>query len=163
MAELRPFINAPSSPGSCGLSVRAELDGLISAFYAAFDNRGGRAPAIDALTKLFLPEARITCVALGITQCWSVAEFIAPRATMLTDGTLVEFHEWETESQTRILGSIASRESHYSKEGLLRGEIYVGQGRKFIQVCRYGLRWRIAAVLWEDYDRRHQGPIIQRT
>jgi hypothetical protein len=69
---------------------------------------------------------------------------------MLADGTLVDFHEWEIEAETTVLGAIASRRSRYGKSGTLDGAPYAGGGRKFIQLCRTEGGWRIVSILWED-------------
>lgn len=127
-----------------------EIDALAAAFYAAFDNRAGRAIDALALRSLFVTGASITRVTAGTIDTWDPDAFIAPRVALLTSGALTEFHEWETEGQTTILGSIASRRSHYRKQGLLNGEPYTGAGRKFIQLCRTGERWMISAIIWED-------------
>jgi hypothetical protein len=92
----------------------------------------------------------VTRVSGGGVESWSVDEFIAPRAAMLTDGTLLDFHEWETESNTTVTGNIASRRSQYRKTGTLNGSVVAGGGRKFIQLCRIDGRWMISSVLWED-------------
>jgi hypothetical protein len=128
----------------------AEIDAVVARFYAAFDNRGGRAPASDELRELFAPGASITRVSGEGADTWDVDAFIAPRAAMLSDGSLSDFHEWETEAETTVLDNIASRRSRYAKDGRLGGAPYAGAGRKFIQLCRVDGRWRIAAVLWED-------------
>lgn len=128
----------------------AEIDSVIAAFYAAFDNRGSRIAATARLRALFGAEARITRLSPDGVVSWDVDEFIAPRAAMLTDGTLVEFHEWETEGRTTIAGNIASRQSRYEKSGRLNGAPYAGGGHKFIQLFRAHDRWKISAVLWED-------------
>ncbi len=132
------------------MSDASEIDARVRAFYAAFDNRGGQAPATDALRDLFMPEGRVTKVSAEGVVTWTVDEFIAPRAAMLTDGTLVDFHEWEVEAETIVTGDIASRRSVYRKAGTLNGEPYAGEGRKFIQLCREDGRWRILSVLWQD-------------
>jgi len=129
--------------------MNSEIDEVIAAFYSAFDNRSGLAQT-DRLSELFIPEARVVRVSSGAVESWSVDEFIRPRALMLSDGTLANFHEWETTSQTVVLGDIASRESHYQKTGTMHGRPYSGVGRKFIQLCRLDGRWRITAVLWQD-------------
>jgi len=127
------------------------IDALIAAFYAAYDNRGGKPPATAALRGLFTPEGRVTRVSAGDVANWDVDAFIAPREAMLTDGTLVEFHEWETEAVTEVFDNIASRTSHYAKAGTLNGAPYAGEGCKFIQLVRGpDRRWRINSVLWED-------------
>ncbi|MEP6989578.1 MAG: DUF4440 domain-containing protein [bacterium] len=134
-------MNATSSP---------DIDALIAAFYAAFDNRGTRAPATAALRAMFAPGGRITRVAPGHIDSWSIEEFIAPRAAMLTDGTLTDFTEWETEGATTVFRNIASRQSHYRKVGTMNGAPYFGGGQKFIQLIRIDTRWMITSVLWED-------------
>jgi hypothetical protein len=129
---------------------QSEIDDLVARFYAAFDNRDGRAIGADELRGMFLADARITRVMAGQLDSWTVEEFIAPRAAILTDGTLVGFHEWEIAGETTIFENIAERQSRYRKSGRLRGEPYGGEGRKLISLCRLDGRWRIVSVLWED-------------
>lgn len=129
---------------------QSEINRLIARFYAAFDNREGRAIALSELREMFLPNARVTRVAAGQADSWSVDEFIAPRAAILTDGTLVNFHEREAEGATTVFGNIAEHRSQYRKSGQLRGELYVGEGTKFILLCKLDGCWRIVSVLWED-------------
>ena len=128
----------------------SEIDALTDSFYSAFDNRGTRTPSGDELRKLFAADGRIRRVSSGTVEHWTVDEFIAPRIAMLTDGTLTEFHEWETRAATTIFDHIASRESHYRKTGTLNGISYSGEGRKFIQLCRSNGSWLICSILWED-------------
>ena len=130
--------------------MEAEIQEVIAAFYAAFDNREQRAPSAAPFRALFLSDARVTRVSADRVESWGVDDFLAPRAALLTDGTLRDFHEWETNGTTTILGSIATRESHYRKVGILNGAPYEGEGRKFLQLCRAGQRWVIVSVLWED-------------
>jgi hypothetical protein len=127
-----------------------EIESLVGAFYAAFDNRGGRAPAGEALRAMFAEAATITRVAPDLADIWAPDAFIAPRVAMLTDGTLTDFHEWETEARTVVLDNIASRWSRYEKSGTLNGADYRGGGQKFIQFQRADGRWLISSILWED-------------
>ena len=83
-------------------------------------------------------------------ESWTPDAFIAPRIAMLSDGTLTDFHEWETQARTSVLDRIASRWSRYEKQGLLDGADYRGGGQKFIQLYRAGDRWLIGAILWQD-------------
>lgn len=130
---------------------RALIDDVVSRFFGEFDNRNGRMPSADALTSLFVPGARIvqdlgdTCV-----SC-SVAEFVEPRIRLLTGGTLVGFHEWETRATTGVTGSIAARRSSYAKRGVLDSQPYEGHGTKLIQLAKVPAGWRIAAVAWTDF------------
>jgi hypothetical protein len=117
------------------------IDELIAAFYAAFDNREGRVPDGAALVALFAPEARVTHVGETVST-WTPEEFVAPRIRILTDGTLTDFHEWETSSRTDVFGDIATRWSTYEKPG--------GGGTKLFQLRREGERWLIGSLLWQD-------------
>ena len=103
------------------------------------------------LRQLFLPDARVTRVAAGEVDSWTVEEFMAPRVALLTDGSLVDFHEWEIEGATTVYGHIAERRSRYRKSGQLDGEPYLGEGRKLLLLCRREARWQIVSVLWEDF------------
>ena len=131
-------------------TAESEIQRTVDAFYAAFDNRDGRVPSVANFRALFRSDARVTRVSADRIDAWGVDDFFAPRATMLTDGTLREFHEWETSGKTTAVGRIASRESRYRKIGVLNGARYIGEGRKLIQLCRAGDRWLIVSVLWED-------------
>lgn len=126
------------------------IDTLVAAFYAAFDNRSGRAVPADALRDMFLEAALITRATTDGIDTMSVDRFIAPRERMLSDGTLTDFHEWETEARTLVLRDIAARRSTYAKRGDRDGALYEGVGSKLIQFVRTGQGWRIAAICWED-------------
>lgn len=128
----------------------AAIDALVAAFYAAFDNRGGRRIDTDRLIDVFLPEATIVRASTTGVEAMTVETFIAPRARMLDDGTLTDFHEWETDASTQVLRDIASRYSTYAKSGWRSGAPYAGSGAKFIQLVRKQQGWRIAAIAWED-------------
>lgn len=131
-------------------SKHIDIDALIAAFYAAFDNRGARRPTVADVRRMFLPDGRVTRVSPAGVESWTVDQFIAPRITMLTNGTLVDFHEWEVDAETTVFGDIANRRSFYRKAGTLHGAPYGGEGRKFVQLVRVEGRWLINSVLWED-------------
>jgi hypothetical protein len=128
-----------------------DIDSLVAAFYGAFDNRGGRAVDGAALRALFADGSTITRVNGDQADVWTPDQFIAPRVALLSGGGLTQFHEWETLEKTTVLDHIASRWSVYAKAGLLNGADYRGGGQKFIQFRRREGRWRISAVLWEDF------------
>lgn len=124
----------------------------MARFYAAFDNRGSRTPSAAELHALFADGATIARVTAESADLLTPEEFVAPRVAILTDGTLLDFHEWETEAETCVFGHIASRWSTYEKEGLLDGAPYRGGGRKFIHLQRGEDRWAITSILWQDRD-----------
>ncbi len=127
-----------------------EIEALVGAFYAAFDNRDGRTPDGAALRALFTLEAVITRVGAGQADSWTPEVFIAPRVALLTEGALTGFHEWETDARTLVRDNIAGRWSTYRKAGKLDGADYQGGGFKFIQFRRQDGRWLIHSILWED-------------
>jgi hypothetical protein len=126
------------------------IDALVRSFYEAFDNRGSRAVDAEALYALFAPTATIVRLAAGRPESMRLPEFIEPRLRLLREGALTDFHEWEVDGGTTILGEIASHWSLYAKEGLLDGRPYSGGGRKLLHLCRHGREWLIASLLWHD-------------
>lgn len=138
------------------------IDELTGRFYAAFDNRGGAMPRTGDLRTLFLAGASVTRVSAEGAQQWTVDEFIAPREAMLTDGTLTEFNELETEGRTTFGGErIACRRSSYRKSGYRDGTLSGGSGRKLIHLVKLEADWRISAVLWEDDEDGSEARIDQ--
>jgi hypothetical protein len=129
---------------------RSEIDAVVDAFYAAFDNRDGRTPTTAALVELFAADATVARVAAGAADRWTPTEFAEPRVALLTTGGLTGFHEWETSSRTDVFGDIASRFSTYEKEGTMDGAPFSGGGAKLLQLRRDHGRWLISALLWED-------------
>lgn len=127
-----------------------EIDQLISRFFSAFDNRNGAAPELANLVDCFAEKAVIARCAELETELYTVMEFALPRMDLLTQGTLVNFHEAETSSVTNILGGIATRTSRYSKSGLLNGTRYAGSGTKCFQLVALSFGWRIASLAWVD-------------
>jgi hypothetical protein len=83
-------------------------------------------------------------------ELYTVTEFALPRIKLLTQGTLLDFHEREISSTTQIFDGIATRTSRYSKAGLLVGNDYSGSGTKCFQLVDLGSAWRIASLAWVD-------------
>jgi hypothetical protein len=128
---------------------KIDIDGMTAEFFGAFDNRGGKAPDVERLRRLMLPEG-VVVVTRPRFVVYTVDEFIEPRRELLTDGRLTEFSEWETAERTEITGDIASRFLEYRKSGSMNGEPYEGGGTKHIQFVRTPEGWRIAAAAWFD-------------
>lgn len=127
-----------------------EIDRLMAAMLAAFDNTGGRTPDLGVLRDLFLPQAVIVNNTGPEPDVHDLESFIGPRQKILTDGTLTEFSEGEVAGRTEIIGSVAQRLSDYRKSGVRDGVPFEGAGRKTTQFVRTPDGWRIAALSWDD-------------
>lgn len=129
---------------------KANIERLAAAFYAEFDNRNGRIPRVRVLLDMFFSEARIVRLDQDGALALDRVTFLEPRIELLSTGALTQFHEWEIEGQTIVMGNIATRTSVYRKEGVMNGQPYVGSGRKLLHLFNQDGRWLIAAMLWED-------------
>lgn len=127
-----------------------QIDQLIAGFFESFDNRAGRVPDFDRFRAHFVAGAAIGNLGPEGVRIWSLQEFWEPRCRLLTEGTLTDFHEWETSAETTIVHGLATRRSSYEKAGLLNGTVYAGTGTKCFQLASTGTGWRIAFLLWED-------------
>ena len=128
---------------------QAQIDALMARFYGAFDNRQGRVPQADDMCSLFTDSAVITQHRDdGRCEFHTPDDFVHPRIALLTEGSLTDFHEWEETSDTRIIGRVASRSSHYAKQGLLKGACCAGQGSKLFQLVKLEDGWCIVAMSW---------------
>lgn len=129
---------------------RRAIDALVNAFFGVFDNRGGRRPKFGELHELCLPECVITRGGIdGPTIC-GLEAFIAPRASLLTNDELKDFHEAEVTARTDLFGGIAQRFCVYRKSGVLNGVAFSAQGKKALQLVKTAAGWKISALAWED-------------
>ena len=129
---------------------RAAIDEVTRIFFAAFTNQGGTRAAVDELYRLFLPQAVITKRSGAGCEIYNLNQFVEPRRKLLTDGSLVDFHEEEITARTEIFGGIAQRWCTYSKAGVLNGQPFAGRGTKTLQFIQLDGAWRISALAWED-------------
>jgi hypothetical protein len=127
-----------------------KIDQLISNFFSAFDNVNNKIPKPGAIIDCFAERSIITHYANGQCAIYSVLDFTEPRIELLTNGSLLNFHEWEENSTTKIFDGIATRISHYKKSGHLNGANYEGSGTKCFQLANTQAGWRIVALSWTD-------------
>lgn len=127
-----------------------EIDELVRAFFSLFTNRGGITPNLAAIFELCLADAVIAKCVSPEPEVMTLSEFVAPRQTILTNGTLVNFEEVETSSQTRVLGRVAQRWCTYAKSGVLSGAAFETRGAKVFQFVKSPAGWRISAMAWDD-------------
>jgi hypothetical protein len=142
-----PAAGQPPAPNTPDL---AQIDALVTEFFQCFDNRSGRVPSVGSMTQLFVETAVISQHRAGTFELYSPGAFAAPRVELLSNGTLVGFHEWEVDATTRLLGPIATRVSAYAKAGCLNGVQFTGEGTKVFQCVKLGSHWRIVALSWFD-------------
>lgn len=126
------------------------INNLVTSFFSIFDNRAGKRPDFDKLENMFIDGAFIIKRNDDHLEKMSISEFILPRKKLLTDGSLVEFNEWEIEQETIITMGIATRICKYGKNGILNGQQYIGKGEKHIQLLSMPLGWKIVSILWQD-------------
>ena len=153
MTEQAPSTLSPSkqAPTTQALALAlAEIDKLITTFFAVIDNRGDKAPAYQDFTPLFVQTVMIYKRQGDTIEAMDLDTFLTPRIALLNDGTLVDFHEWESDHQTHINRGIATRVCRYGKKGQYNGEPYAGEGEKHIQLILTDEGWKITSVVWED-------------
>lgn len=126
-----------------------EITVLLTTFFAAFVSGDDISSQMAALRAAMLPNALIvkTC---GDLTTYDVESFIAPRETILTDGTLTDFREWAAEGRLDIFGDIAQWFGSYRKSGVQGGVSFGGAGMKSAQFVRTADGWRIASAVWDD-------------
>ena len=81
---------------------------------------------------------------------YSLREFVEPRRTLLKNGRLSGFREYELSGETALLGHIVQRTSRYEKVWIERGLQMRGGGTKIFSFVQTPQGWRIASVLWHD-------------
>jgi hypothetical protein len=129
---------------------RAEIAGIVRAFFAAFTSGPDAAVRLDALRQAFLPEAVIVRTCGGEPTVYDVDGFITPRQALLSGGSLVDFHEWELSGHTEVFGDIAQHFCSYAKSGVQDGTPFTERGKKTLQFVRTLAGWRISAAAWDD-------------
>jgi ribosomal-protein-serine acetyltransferase len=129
---------------------KAGIDAVTAAFYGAFTNKGRTSAQLEAIFGLAVPRCIVTKASANGAESYSLEEFVRPRAELLSNGTLVDFEEYEVSESTIILDCIAHRDSRYRKSGQLDGRSFSGYGRELFHFVRLDGEWRITALLWMD-------------
>jgi hypothetical protein len=142
-----------SDPQNATLDPAADREAVadvVRVFFGAFTSGPDSAARLEALRALFLPEAVIVRTCGLEPAVYDVEGFIAPRAALLSGGTLLDFSEWELEGHTEVFGDIAHHVASYAKAGVQDGTPFTGRGMKTMQLVRTAGGWRISAVAWDD-------------
>jgi hypothetical protein len=126
------------------------IQNVVRTFFEAFTSGPDSAERLDALRAIFVPTAVIARTCGLEPAVYSVDEFIAPRAALLTSGDLVDFKEWAVGGRVDVFGDIAHWFGSYAKEGVQNGKPFTGRGMKTMQFIRTADGWRITAAAWDD-------------
>lgn len=126
------------------------IAGIVATFFDAFTSGPDSAARLDALRGLFLPGAVIVRTCGLEPVLYDLDAFIAPRAELLSGGTVSAFREWWTGGRTEVFGDIAQHLCTYEKEGVHDGAPFSGRGMKTLQLVRTADGWRISAAAWDD-------------
>jgi len=129
---------------------KLSIDEITKSFYGAFANTNERQPNWELLNSLCVLKIMLINKTEISHTVYNLASFIQPRQKILTDGTLTEFEEVETQEQTKIIKNIAQRYSKYQKSGILEGKLFKQKGHKFFQFVKTNEGWKISSVIWED-------------
>ena len=127
-----------------------EINKITDRFFDLFTNTNGQAPKVHQLKEFFLPDGIIINNTSGEPVVYNRKNFTSPREEILTNGTLVDFKEWETSHTTEIRGNIAHRICHYEKTGILNGQPFKGKGKKMLQFVKMENKWILSSVVWSD-------------
>jgi RimJ/RimL family protein N-acetyltransferase len=126
------------------------LNYITKNFFGIFTNKNGNVPVWETLYSLCIPQALIIKKSTESESIYSLDSFLTPRKELLSGGLLKEFEEYETFSETKIVGNIAQRFSVYQKEGYHNGTHFSENGHKLFQFIRTEQGWKISAMVWED-------------
>ena len=137
-------------PADNAVDDQAAIDGLVSAFFELFSNRGGKRPDLDRIFELFVAGGVIANCSREEPEVAGLREFIEPRRALLSNGTLTEFAEVETSARTEIFGRVARRVSTYEKSGRRDGVVFEQSGFKIFQFVKTGAGWKILSMAWDD-------------
>ena len=129
---------------------KIEINNLTKQFFNLFDNTNNKIPDWTIVQKICIPEI-IIIKKTGLTEVvYNLTNFIEPRKTILSDGTLTNFQEQELQEETWIIGHIAHRQSRYQKTGIFSGKHFTETGTKLFQFIKTINGWRINSLVWED-------------
>lgn len=129
---------------------KTEIDNIIKKFFEIFNNKNGKQTDWNVIYNLCIPETVIIKKEGPTQTVYNPGSFIEPRKKILTDGTLVDFEEFETDEKTQIAEHIAQRYTQYQKSGTLNGKHFTGRGTKLFQLIKTTDGWKISSVVWED-------------
>jgi hypothetical protein len=124
---------------------------MINLFFSSFSTEKGKGPQLEILADICHPSTRILNVSEGLCNYEDLNSFIKAKKMILTDGTMCEFEEQETELEIKIEGDIAHCYTAYKKHGNLFGKFFNTVGHKFFQLAKCNDEWKIFSIAWQDH------------
>jgi RimJ/RimL family protein N-acetyltransferase len=128
---------------------KLKIDQLVKDFFRAFTNKNKKLN-LKLLHETCIAEIVIIKNTKGLYEKYNLENFIFPRKKLLTNGTLIDFEEYEVKEETTIKRNIAQRISHYQKEGVLNNIRFSNKGTKMFQFVKTNKVWKICSVIWDD-------------
>ncbi|MDW3209591.1 MAG: hypothetical protein R8N23_06985 [Reichenbachiella sp.] len=129
---------------------KIEIDRIIKEFFDLFTTKDDCKPKLDHIYELCIPQTTIIKNVDGLTEIYDLKTFIAPRKKLLSDGSLIDFSEYEIQERTDIFGNIAQRFCIYEKTGTLNDKTFIIQGLKTFQFIKMKGEWKISSMAWDD-------------
>jgi len=126
------------------------LDSIIRALYDSISFRAGEQPDSNRLRSLFMPGAQLIHVKTDVVDTMDVETFVARLIQQVEAGSLTEFIEAELARRTETFGNIAQVFSTFETRLITDYRSSSARGIHSIQLMRYGDRWWITNLLWDD-------------
>lgn len=126
------------------------LDSIIRALYDSISFRAGEQPDSNRLRSLFMPGAQLVHVKTDVVDTMDVETFINRLIQQIQAGSLTEFIEAELARRTETFGNIAQVFSTFETRLVTDYRSSSARGINSIQLMRYGDRWWITNLLWDD-------------
>jgi len=126
------------------------VDSIIRALYDAISFGAGEQPDSNRLRSLFMPGAQLIHVKTDAVDTMDAETFIARLIQQIQAGVLTEFIEVELARRTEAFGNIAQVFSTFETRLVTDYRSPSARGINSIQLMRYGDRWWITNLLWDD-------------
>ncbi|MBD1860367.1 MULTISPECIES: hypothetical protein [Trichocoleus] len=126
------------------------VDSIISALYNSISFGAGEQPDSNRLRSLFMPGAHLIHVKTDAADTMDVETFIDRLVQQIQAGILTEFIEAELARHTKSFGNIAQVFSTFETRLVTDYRSSSARGIHSIQLMRYGDRWWITNLLWDD-------------
>nr|WP_290227304.1 hypothetical protein [Trichocoleus desertorum] len=126
------------------------VDSVVRALYEAISFGDGSQPDSNRLRSLFMPGAHLIHVKTDVIDTMDVETFISRLLQQIQAGILTEFVEAELARCTETFGNIAQVFSTFETRLVTDYRSSSARGIHSIQLMRYGDRWWITNLLWDD-------------